>query len=386
MSIKIEPNHRRFQRVELLLKKDRYYKSLLSKETIAVARSSGGTQLFAPEVIAVTNAVHEHGLDSRDAPSGQIYEIAKATIGSNESTVPATNGHADADETPVKRGRGRPPKSTTVAAPKVTAAKAAATAAPVETPVKRGRGRPRKVQVVAAPEAPVKRSRGRPPKIITAPVAKVAAVKAPVPVKRGRGRPPKVQAVVAPVVAPKRGRGRPLKAQAVAAVVAALTATPVKRGRGRPPKVQAAIVVAPETPVKRGRGRPPKQKVASPPSSKNGGSEKKSGAPFAEPKATEPEAVPATSVAEEIEEIDTETTAFKGGGGSVKGDPRKKGRPWWLQFCVSLLNLLATAEQMIVAEDRTSMGERNARSISDIIKYYNQQAVVNFPDEEKESA
>lgn len=229
----------------------------------------------------------------------------------------------DGDEAPLPqqtpRGRGRPRKSDTAAAPSASAAKQSQTAEvavrakdslvsddaaePVaadvaslskdeETPAAKKRGRPRKSEVLEQTPVSAKRGPGRPPKL--------TAVES-TPSTGKRGRPPKSDvkdatqasskklespAVDAPTATPAAKRGRPRKSVAVdstqpladttqQSAAEAASATPASNKRGRPRKSAVAdstqaLVDEPQPPAVEAettapasgkRGRPPKSSV-----------------------------------------------------------------------------------------------------------------------------
>lgn len=159
------PTYMRYARVETVIGKEPALRKVLagSAKDVTVFKPNGEKQDFNKEVIAVTDAIHEDGLDAHTLSNGSIIEYAAKVLLSGkplkfkkpEQTAPA------APPSP-KKVVPKPAKAKVAAtvpaaatAPKVKAAKQKATAAPKpkQEPAQVAL-RPRRAAAAAAPPEP----------------------------------------------------------------------------------------------------------------------------------------------------------------------------------------------------------------------------------------
>lgn len=165
----------RYNRVELILDQEPAFKARMGPKTEVVLKPDGEKQLFSPEVIAVTQAIHTAG---KDAHKVQKTEIIKAAVkvfqigAANRATTPAPAAPTPAaPEPPAAPAPPAPPTPAPVAP--VAASKAVSKAAP-KAPARAKAApevvvpAPKKTEPVSeapAPRAEVESSKDGPPNL-----------------------------------------------------------------------------------------------------------------------------------------------------------------------------------------------------------------------------
>ena len=160
-----EPTFMRFRRVQNVLEKEPSLARKLGEktETVWKENGTGAKDNFSPEVVQVTVAIHNEGLDAQTLNYQEIIQRAIAVLVLKTVKVPRFKSQSPKQEPLIKRRRGRPPK---VVIPVENEVKTDVESE-VKTEVKRRRGRPPKVVIPVESEVKteVKRRRGRPPKV-----------------------------------------------------------------------------------------------------------------------------------------------------------------------------------------------------------------------------
>jgi hypothetical protein len=125
-----QPTYMRYNRVHHVLSQELAFKDRLTGKTEAVFKPDGSTELFSPEVIKVTQALHDSGKDAHKCQKIDVIRVAVKVFGLGGSTEPeTTTGNVAVPEKPVsltpRNGVVHPaPQRKPVAKPK-PAAKAA---------------------------------------------------------------------------------------------------------------------------------------------------------------------------------------------------------------------------------------------------------------------
>lgn len=140
----------RYARVQAILEQEAAFVAKMGAKSEAVFKPTGEKQLFSPEVIAVTQAIHNAGKDAHKVHKTEIIKFAIKAFGIGQPA--ASNGHVEplavAPAPPAAPAAPKPAKATVKATAKTTS----------KAPVKQ------KVQTAAAPapEPPAKEAVEKP--------------------------------------------------------------------------------------------------------------------------------------------------------------------------------------------------------------------------------
>lgn len=98
---KNQPTYMRYARVQHVLSQELAFKDRLTGKTEAVFKPDGTTELFSPEVIKVTQAIHDSGKDAHKCQKIDVIRVAVRVFGLGGSTEPeTTTGNAAVPEPP----------------------------------------------------------------------------------------------------------------------------------------------------------------------------------------------------------------------------------------------------------------------------------------------
>jgi hypothetical protein len=101
-----QPTYMRYNRVQHVLSQELAFRDRLTGKTEAVFKPDGTTELFSPEVIKVTQALHDSGKDAHKCHKIDVIRVAVKVFGLGGSTEPeTTTGNASAPEPPVDQSR-----------------------------------------------------------------------------------------------------------------------------------------------------------------------------------------------------------------------------------------------------------------------------------------
>lgn len=90
----------RYSRVNAILRSDNLLSRRLSKPSVAVCKPDQTSEDFPVEVVNVTKAIHEQGIDAYTMPKIEVIRIAHRLLVSGTQALPASVPDADADVVP----------------------------------------------------------------------------------------------------------------------------------------------------------------------------------------------------------------------------------------------------------------------------------------------
>lgn len=93
----------RYQRVEAIMVQEAKFVARMRPKSEIVLKPNGESEAFSPDVIAVTEAIHNGGKDAHKVPKIDVIRTALELfrIGSKISVPPATNGHVEPSAPPM---------------------------------------------------------------------------------------------------------------------------------------------------------------------------------------------------------------------------------------------------------------------------------------------
>jgi hypothetical protein len=146
----------RYARVQQVLAQELAFRERLSDKTEAILKPNGSPELFSPEVIKITQAIHDSGKDAHKCQKIDVIRVAVKVFGIGESAPdPTPTPEAPPPPSP-------PPTPPPSPAPEVQAKKNGAPhadlkpkAAAKPKPVAKAPSKPKSVPTAAAPPAPV---------------------------------------------------------------------------------------------------------------------------------------------------------------------------------------------------------------------------------------
>lgn len=168
----------RYARVESILEGEAFFKDQMSAKTEAYAKPDGSIRQFSPEVIKVTELLHQAGRDAHKAPKLEILRIAYNLFKIGRNGSAEVNGVA-----PV------------VAVVATTAAPAEPVAEPVAAPAPKAEVKPVEAKPAAQP---------KPKPVAKAPAPKAPMTKKPVVTSKAPEPSPAPAAPAAPAQVPEK--------------------------------------------------------------------------------------------------------------------------------------------------------------------------------------